>query len=363
MKVGKIICAVLAVAVLYLCAGGYVSAEESFPPLPEALKAMESNGVVTVSTVTVAAWGTEENYYYVFKPRGTQQNLGFIIYPGGPVDPRSYAPTAQEIAKAGYLVVIVKMPNDLAISGIPRAQDILAAYPDIKQWAIGGHSLGGVSSSWYVKDFPDKMKGVVLWAAYGFPEGSIQDRDIAAIVISGTKDGLVTPAKIEAGKPYLPDNTSYVAIEGGNHTNFGYYDTSPYPVQPGVHPGDPPDNPADITREEQQNIIVQETLKLLDGISGRTPCGITVTPGTISRFLSLLTPIRPIVIRGEDNATLPSDSEILWSTDGVKTISAKLKDNTTIIAWVRIRPFKLQANETYDVVVGTCSGTLAVKPF
>ena len=53
-----------------------------------------------------------------------------------------------------------------------------------------GQSLGGVCSSWYVKDFPDKMKGVVLWAAYGFPEGSIQDRDVSVIVISGTKDGL-----------------------------------------------------------------------------------------------------------------------------------------------------------------------------
>jgi hypothetical protein len=200
------------------------------------------------------------------------------------------------------------------------------------------------------------MKGVVLWAAYGSDFFPIQDKDIAALVISGAKDGLATPAKIEAGKPYLPDNATYFSIEGGNHTNFGYYDTSPDAVQPG-------DNPADITRQEQQKIIVEETLKLLDGISGRTPCGITVTPGTISRFLSLLTPIRPIVIRGEDNATLPSDPEILWSTDGVKTISAKLKDNTTIIAWVRIRPFKLQANETYDVVVGTCSGTLAVKPF
>ncbi|MCX5901607.1 MAG: alpha/beta hydrolase [Proteobacteria bacterium] len=276
---------------------------------------MKSNGVVTVSTVTVAAWGTEENYYYVFKPKGTQQNLGFIIYPGGLVDPRSYAPLAQQIAKAGYLVVIVKMIGDLAIqnNNYKRASDVIAAYPEITQWVIGGHSLGGVCSSWYVKDFPDKMKGVVLWAAYGSDVFPIQDKDVAAIVISGAKDGLATPAKIEAGKPYLPDTTSYVAIEGGNHTNFGYYDTSPDAVQPG-------DNPADITRQEQQKIIVQETLKLLDGISGRTPCGITVTPGTISRFLSLLTPIRPIVIRGEDNATLPSDPEILWSTDGVKTL-------------------------------------------
>ena len=271
MNVRKIFCVTAAFAMLCFCAVTCVTAQDTFPPLPEALAAMKSSSAVKVSTITVDAWTAPDNYYYVFEPRRRQQNLGFIIYPGAYVDPQSYAPAAHEIAEAGYLTVIVKMPGDLAISGIPRAQDILAAYPDTVQWAIGGHSLGGVSAVGYVKDFPDKMKGVVLWAAYGSGFFPIQDKDIAVTVISGTKDGLATPAKVQAGKPYLPDNTTYFPIEGGNHTNFGYYDTSPYPVQPGVNPGDPPDNPADITRKQQQKIIVENTLALLDGISGRNP--------------------------------------------------------------------------------------------
>ena len=348
----------MAVAVLCLCAGSSVFANESYPPLPEALAAMESNWAVTVNTVTVASWGTEENYYYEFKPRLTQQNLGFIIYPGAYVDPRSYAPAASKIAEAGYLTVIVKMPGDLAMSGIPRAQDILAAYPEITQWAIGGHSLGGVCSSWYVKDHPDKMKGVVLWAAYGFVEGDIHDRDIAVTVISGSKDGLATPAKIAAGIPYLPADTTYFVIEGGNHTNDGYYDTSPYPVQPGRN-GAPGDNPADITREEQQKILVDETLKLLDGISGRVPCSLTVTPGTLSRFLCFLNPFRRFVISGADNTT----AEVAWSTNALKTIFSRPGDNGTIIVWVHVRPFRLKANETYEMAAGGCFGTFSVKPF
>jgi len=356
MKVGKITCALVAVAVLYVCAGSRESFASNRPPLPEALEAMESNWAVTVNTVTVAAWGTEENYYYEFKPKLSQQNLGFIIYPGAWVDPQSYAPTAREIAKAGYLVVIVKMADDLAIlpGNYNRASDVIAAYPEITQWAIGGHSLGGVCASWYVKDFSDKMKGVVLWAAYGDGSFPIQDKDVDVIVISGSKDGLATATKIDAGKPYLPANTTYVVIEGGNHTNFGYYDTSPDAVQSG-------DNPADISRPEQQKLIVEHTLAFLDGISGRIPCGLTLTPGTISRFLSLFSPIRRIIISGEDNASFTSDPEVVWGTDGVRTIYAKREDNTTISAWVRIRPFKLQAHEAIEMAVGDCTGTLMVK--
>ena len=264
MKVVRFFGVTAAFAVLFFCAANYVNADGTFPPLREALRAMRSNLSVKVSTITVDAWDAPDNYYYVFEPRRKQQNLGFIIYPGAYVDPRSYAPAAQEIAKAGYLTVIVKMPGDLAITGIPRALDILAAYPDTTQWAIGGHSLGGVSATGYVMDHPENMKGVVLWAAYGSNSFPIQDKDVSVLVLYGSKDGLATPAKVDAGKPYLPDNTTYFLIEGGNHTNFGYYDTSPDAVQPG-------DNSSDITRKDQQKIIVAETLALLDGISGREP--------------------------------------------------------------------------------------------
>ena len=265
MKVIRFFGVTAALAVLCLSAGSNVSADEgSFPPLPAALAAMKSNLSVKVSTITVPAWNAPDNYYYAFEPRRRQQNLGFIFYPGAYVDPRSYAPAAQEFAKAGYLTVIVKMPGDLAIVGIPRAQDILAAYPDTTQWAIGGHSLGGVSATGYVMDHPENMKGVVLWAAYGSSSFPIQDKDVSVLVLYGSKDGLATPDNVTAGKPYLPDNTTYFPIEGGNHTNFGYYDTSPDAVQPG-------DNTADITRKAQQKIIVEQTLKLLDGISGRAP--------------------------------------------------------------------------------------------
>ena len=82
----------------------------SWPPLPEAITALDSNNCkVTAKTVIVPEWPEGSNFYYAFEPNRRQQKTGFIFYPGALVDPRSYAPTAQAIAAQGYLAVIVKM--------------------------------------------------------------------------------------------------------------------------------------------------------------------------------------------------------------------------------------------------------------
>jgi len=52
----------------------------------------------------------------------------------------------------------------------------------------------------------------------------------------------------------MPQNTRYVKIEGGNHAQFGWY---------GSQRGD---NEARITREEQQRIVVEETVGFLEEI-------------------------------------------------------------------------------------------------
>lgn len=231
---------------------------QSWPPLPEALDALESDSAVTVETVEVEAWEEGSNYYYAFEPNNTNPTIGFIIYPGGLVDPRAYAPAAHTIAAGGYLTVIIKMKDDAAITypNYIRADQIISDYPEITKWFIGGHSLGGVSSCKYAKEFTDKVDGVVLWASYPSEQFRIDDTDLKVVSIYGTNDGLVTHDEIETSEEHLPSDTQWVPIEGGNHTQFGWYDTSPYPVQPD-------DNPADITREDQQAQITQATINFL----------------------------------------------------------------------------------------------------
>jgi len=238
---------------LLLSLAGHVAAE-SFPPLPEAWEALhdDDNATVLAGQLPYAFFSPD---YFVFKPTDQVPTKGFIFYPGGRVDPRAYAPPAHAIAAAGYLTVIVSMPFDLAPFGWQRGKHILREYASIKTWAIGGHSVGGSFACAFAKQYPLQVSGVVLWASWPSPSFSLADSSIQAISIYGSHDGF--PEDIEAGAQDLPPDAEFVRIEGGNHTQFGYYDTSPDPQQPS-------DNPADITREEQQEQILSATVDFLD---------------------------------------------------------------------------------------------------
>ena len=228
-----------------LAAAGFVVWAERTPaPMPEALSALESDGSVQVST----------DRWLVFGPVSSEPQTGLIIYPGGRVDPRSYAPIARAIAAGGHLVVIVPMPLNLAIFASGAAADVIAAYPEVSNWAVGGHSLGGAMAARFAFSQPVRVQGLVLWAAYPDSSNDLSDRTLTVTSIYGTLDGLATTEKIEASRALLPGTTEWVAIEGGNHAQFGWY---------GPQSGD---NAATITREEQQTQVAEATLRLLQSL-------------------------------------------------------------------------------------------------
>lgn len=103
----------------------------------------------------------------------------------------------------------------------------------------------------YAGDNREVISGLVLWAAYP-AEGtdlSTLTADVASIF--GTRDGLTTLDDINDSRGRLPVDAVYVAIEGGGHAQFGDY---------GPQAGD---NPATISRAEQQAIAVQGSLQVL----------------------------------------------------------------------------------------------------
>jgi hypothetical protein len=255
MKIRNLAVVLLTLLAVCLCGIEKVMAD-SFPPMPEALEALDSDDNATVSEEKLA-WTLFNPKYYVFEPKETEPKKGFIFYPGALVDPRSYAPPLHAIAAKGYLTIIVSMPFDLAPFGSNRANKILREYEGIEKWAIGGHSVGGTFACKYAKDFTDKVDGVIIWASFPSESLRIDDTNLKVICIYGTHNPNCNADEIEENKPFLPSNTIYEEIEGGNHTQFGYYDTSPDPVQPG-------DDNATITREEQQAIIIQSTVNFLD---------------------------------------------------------------------------------------------------
>jgi pimeloyl-ACP methyl ester carboxylesterase len=181
--------------------------------------------------------------------------LAWFFYPGGHVDPRSYAPAAHALAKERYLVVIVPMPLNLAVSAPDRAAEVMAALPDIGGWAVGGHSLGGAMAARFAYQNPEAVQALMLWADYPASTDDLSGRPLAVTSIYAANGGLATEDKIAASRPLLPGTTRWVAIEGGNHAQFGWY---------GPQSGD---GTATISREEQQRQIVAATLKLLSSLA------------------------------------------------------------------------------------------------
>lgn len=199
-----------------------------------------------------------EDNWIVFTPRTASPQAGFIFYPGGRVAPEAYAPVLASLAEQGYLVALARMPLNLAVLAPNRASEILATYPEIKSWAIGGHSLGGVMAAAFADSNAGVIKGLVLWAAYPAASNDLSERSgLAVLSIYGTLDGLAAPEQVLAGAVLLPFATQFVPIAGGNHSQFGSY---------GLQNGD---IPAQISAEEQHSQIVVASAALLAEVAGR----------------------------------------------------------------------------------------------
>ena len=205
--------------------------------------------LISDSAVDVDADGT-----LVFTPAGSDPATGLIIYPGGRVDPAAYAPLAREIAAQGFLVAIVPMPLNLAVLGPDRALEVIDAFPEITTWAIGGHSLGGAMAANFAAGHPGLVEGLALWAAYPAAADDLSGQELVVSSVYGTNDGLTSLEDIRDSEALLPPDTRWTEIQGGNHAQFGWY---------GPQSGD---NPADISREDQQAQIVQATLEMLGAI-------------------------------------------------------------------------------------------------
>jgi predicted esterase len=246
MKILKKILITLLVLIGAISLGFVIWGSTPAHPMPEALSALTSSDSVTVQ---IGKW-------LVFEPaKTTPATTGYIFYPGGRVDYRAYAPMANALAQKGFLVVIPRMPLNLAVFGIDEAADVIAAHPEISHWVMGGHSLGGSMAASYVYEHPGQIDGLVFLASYPADSNNLTAYTGSVLSISGSLDGLATPVKIEHSIGLLPTSTEWVVVEGGDHAQFGWY---------GPQKGD---NAATLSREEQQQIVIESTTMLLNKVN------------------------------------------------------------------------------------------------
>ena len=242
MKIFKRILLGLLIVLAVLVIGFVIWALNPLQPTADALAALESDSQVTV---------TETGDYVSFMPTDTTPTKAFVFYPGGRVDYRAYAAPLHQLAEQGYLAILLPVRLNLAFFDINAADRAIPDFPEIQDWAVGGHSLGGVAASLYAAKHED-LDGVVYWASYP-ADDKLKTSDKAFSSIYGTLD-MGGMEGFQSSASLLPADTEFVVIEGGNHSQFGNY---------GLQPGD---NPATITWQEQQAQAVAATARLLDSL-------------------------------------------------------------------------------------------------
>lgn len=178
---------------------------------------------------------------YIFQSKGENKG-GIIFYAGAKVDELAYTNLMQKFSQQGYMCALVKMPFRLAIFDSNAADKIIATFPDVKNWYMMGHSLGGAMAADYAFHHENNIKGLVLLGAYSSKD--LSKTSLQVLSFYGTEDQVLNMKKYHNYFSNLPRNTIEIAIEGGNHAYYGNY---------GEQSGD---GVATITAQAQQEQVV-----------------------------------------------------------------------------------------------------------
>lgn len=173
---------------------------------------------------------TDEGGGYLLRPTEGASGEGLIFIPGAKVEPLAYAPTLAGLVHGGVTVVITQPTLRLAILDFRGPSAFTGLAPEVDDWAIGGHSLGGVRACQLVGS--DGVSTLVLFASYC--SGDISGSEVDVLSVSGSEDGLSTPEKIGDAWHLLPADAEAVVVDGASHASFGSYGRQPGDGEPTI---------------------------------------------------------------------------------------------------------------------------------
>ena len=197
----------------------------------------------------------------VFLPQNQEYRAVIVFYPGAKVEYTAYSGLMYRLAERGYICLLPKMADNVALLSINAVDTLKAARPDESDsvedldWYLAGHSLGGVAATRYLAEwtqgtgvrdhFAGNFKGVILCASY--PMDSLAGTDLRLLSILGSNDTVVNMKNYEDSKKNWPEDATEYVIQGGIHSYFGNY---------GIQKGDgEPEITADRQLDETAEVI------------------------------------------------------------------------------------------------------------
>ena len=191
----------------------------------------------------IAQQAMNEDGNLYFQGRENITNTAIIFYPGAKVEYTAYSSIMSSLAEKGVSGYLVEMPGNLAILGSSKAQKIIEEHPEIENWFLAGHSLGGAMAAGFGAQQSDDLKGIILLGAYSASD--LIESDLRVLSIYGENDNVLNQEKYLQYQKNLPEGWEEVIIAGGNHAGFGDY---------GLQKGDGERN---ITAKSQQEQTVE----------------------------------------------------------------------------------------------------------
>lgn len=216
-RAGAVVLAVVGIVVV-VGVGFLVYASLVFEGDREAsLDAWRSNGVEIT--------GTDRSI--VIEPTTGATDTGLVFIPGAKVQPSAYLYKMAGIAEATGMTVVITEPTlNLAFFDTRPLSEFTQDAPDIDDWYVGGHSLGGVRACQLAaSDAEPQVVGLMLLGSYCVDDLSDSGLDVLSIVAE--HDGLSTPEDVASRAGNLPDDAVTVVIDGANHASFGDYGAQP----------------------------------------------------------------------------------------------------------------------------------------
>ena len=216
----------------------------------EARVAVRGDSLVSVQHPS-GAWS------FVPAPGRARASVGLLFFPGALVDPIAYAPLARAASEAGFVAHIVEVPRRGAFGGADdpdvweRARARMLEPGGPNRWVLSGHSRGAVIASGFASRPMEGLAGLILIGTSHPRDVDLSALTVPVTKIAGTRDGLASPDEVRANAHLLPTSTNWVWIDGGNHSQFGWYGFQPF------------DRFATVPAQEQHARMVQAVIATL----------------------------------------------------------------------------------------------------
>lgn len=177
----------------------------------------------------------------IYPASETASTTGLIFYPGGLVDNHVYNILLSNfVATSNVTTVVIKMPANLAVFDINAGISIIADYPQINEWIIAGHSLGGSMAASTVKKNPTVYKSLIFMDSYPADGDSLKDWSGVVLSLYSSVEKIEDPEQMQKTLSLIPiatwlkpeervyptkiTNYSVIhQIDGGSHSFFGTY--------------------------------------------------------------------------------------------------------------------------------------------